>query len=70
VEDQEKAAAVNTGSSAKTSGEMPRVPEESDVLEEVAAGNIAGTAGMLIANDDMDMTWDEVRCSDPSPRPS
>ncbi|EIN13480.1 cytochrome b2 [Punctularia strigosozonata HHB-11173 SS5] len=60
LEDQEREAASSDQAETKTAGEMPRAPEDSDVLEEVQVGNIAGTAGMLIANDDMDMTWEET----------
>ena len=46
--------------------EMPR--SDNDDLDNVDDADTTGTAGKLIANDDVDMTWHEVRSS-PAARP-
>ena len=58
IEDLE-AAAEASESGGKSRTEMPLTSKKiEDVEEEVDTG---GTAGALLANDDIDMTWDEVR---------
>ena len=46
--------------------ELPR--SDNDDLDNVDDADTTGTAGKLIANDDVDMTWHEVRSS-PAERP-
>ncbi|KII93260.1 hypothetical protein PLICRDRAFT_151828 [Plicaturopsis crispa FD-325 SS-3] len=55
-EEMENAGAVGGG---KTVGEMPRRPEDLERVEDAEA-EAPGTAGTLLANDDVDMTWKET----------
>ena len=55
IEDTERLAKAGGDKSPK---EMPRRRDELEELEEEV--DVLGTAGALIANDDVDMTWDKV----------
>lgn len=60
LEDMEKAGLEGT-----TEGERPRKLEDVTKVEEQIEGEkemeFGGTAGSLLSNHDVDMTWDEVR---------
>ncbi len=56
IDDMEQLAA-GARETAGTQKELPRKQEDLEVEEAV---DVTGTAGMLIANDDVDMTWQTV----------
>lgn len=53
------------GLQGTTEGEKPMQIEDvtkvEEQIEEVKETGFGGTAGSLLNNDDVDMTWDEVR---------
>lgn len=55
LEDMEKAGLQGT-----TPGESPRKMDDAAEVEDDTAKEFGGTAGALLANDDIDMTWEKV----------
>lgn len=55
LDDQEREAEEAASQSQKTKGELPRQPPGAD-----ESSNLLGTAGALLSNADLDMTWEKV----------
>lgn len=56
--EQEDVEAVAEGGEGKTQADMPRKRDDMEELERSV--DVSGTAGALIANDDVNMTWKKV----------
>lgn len=56
LEDQEREAEAAAAQKQKAKGEVPRKPTGAE-----ESASLLGTAGALLANTDMDMTWEKVR---------
>ncbi len=59
VEDMAKIRKESAAKASNSANEMPRKQSDLENIEEEA--DVSGTAGALIVNDDVDMTWKEVR---------